>query len=138
MKKLFLTLVLFLILFAGCADDNTGVVSGLPVRLEIAVKALNKVSGEYSAVPEAVIELLTLSRSYINGQRFRQITGNSGVVIFETDSNVLCANKTYLLVGSHPTNKILLDTEQEFTMPQLPNLGNQFVISKDFIFERID
>ena len=138
MKKLLIAALLIFILYGGCAKDNTGISEGLPVRLEITAKVWNKLQRQNTAVPGAVIELLSLNRGYINGQKFRKVAGNSGTIVFETDSNILCANKTYLIVGSHPTSQVILETEQEFTMPRLPNLGNRFYIQTEFIFDRID
>lgn len=139
-KRIILKILVFGLVTAlftlNCTDKNSGAMDELFVRLEITVKTYNSIQQDYVKVPGVVVEILTLSRSYINGTEFKKTTSNIGVAQFETYTNFLSPNKTYLIILSHPTDPVLKDTEHEFTMPQRPNLGNEYFIERDYIIER--
>jgi hypothetical protein len=103
-------------------------VEGFPVHLEITVKAYNRLKREYAIIPGAIVELLDYNKNYIKGTVFREIADEYGIAVFETDSNVLNPNRTYLVVLSHPSNPNFTETETEFQMPATPNEEKMFFV----------
>jgi len=137
-RRLQLFLVLGLLIFnltLLCSLNGNDDKKGLPVTLEIRVLVYNNFQMAYTIVPDVVINLYDLSRNEIQGNKFRGVADRKGIVIFETDTNVLNPTRTYLLVGDHPENINLIETEREFTMPKTPNLGNEFYVKYDFIIK---
>ena len=132
MKKVFYFIFIFYLIIS-CSSETNGPAEGFPVHLEITVKAYNSLQREYAVVQGAIVELLDYNKNYIKGTIFRDTTDDCGIAFFETDSNILNPNRTYLVVLSHPSNPALLETESEFQMPATPNNGKEFFVQADCI-----
>ena len=134
-RKLVYFILGLVILFNYCKKDSESPSEGLFMRLEIIVKAYNSYLQDFSRVPGVVVEILTLSKSYIQDQEMKTTTDSWGIAVFETYTNVLNPNRTYLIVLSHPTSPSLMETEHEFTIPQTPNMGSEYLIQRELIID---
>lgn len=129
---------IFTILFAvKCDFKPYEDFQGLNVIMEITVTSYDSLQYDYIGLPGICVEILTLENENIEGVSFKRISNSDGEVIFETHTCYLNPGESYYLVLSDPDDPSLKNINRKFTIPRIPNRGDDFFIKWNLIYTRI-
>ena len=128
-------LSMFIILIAfNCDFKPYEDFQGLNVNIEITVTSYDSLQYDYVGLPGICVEILTLENENIEGERFRKISNSDGKVIFKTFTCYLKPDNSYYMVLSDPDDPSLKNINRKFTIPRIPNRGDDFFIKWNLIF----